>query len=616
MSGIVGWVDWVEDLTHQRLLIEHMAETLNHRGPDAKGSWLSSHAALAHRRLTVVNSLDGETLPMVYTAGDHTYVLTCDGEIYNFRELRSELEVRGHTFRTQSDTEVLLHSYIEWGEDCVQHLNGSFAFGLWDGKRQQLLLARDRLGVKPLFYAQRGNAILFASELKALLAHPLVKAEIGEEGLAEIFRSGSIWTPGCPIYRDVYELRPAHMLICTCDNTRLVQYWSLRSAPHTDDLLTTLERIQALLEDTIRCQMIPNDPLVTLLSGGLDSSGLTALAAHEMKREGKTLESYCIDFVDSAQHFHSDALRPALDAPWAQRVSDYLGSKLQIVPIDTDELLENLLVSLRAFDLPGTGQLQASLYLLLKAAKKNAIVALAGEGANEVFGGYGWFHSKDVVAVEAFPWDAMVAGQDAKMREKRYAWLSKEVREKIQLEAYNTRRYQEAIAEVPRLEEEDAHSARMRELVYLNLTRFLPMRLDRQDRMGKTVGFEVRVPYCDYRLVEYVWNIPWEMKTVGNIEKGILRQTFADVLPDDVRNRRKSGFPSSQNPSYLQAVQDWALHILDEPNSPILPLIDTGIVRAIAEGKMPIRMGDWKGYLFERIIHINTWLEEYHVTVR
>ncbi|HEX3642069.1 MAG TPA: asparagine synthase (glutamine-hydrolyzing), partial [Ktedonobacteraceae bacterium] len=260
MSGIVGWIDWTEDLTRQNSLIEAMAETLNHRGPDAKGCWLSPRAALAHRRLIVIDP-SGGTQPMVYTAGDYTYALTYNGEIYNFRELRSGLEVRGHTFRTQSDAEVLLHAYLEWEENCVQHLNGNFAFGLWDGKRQQLLLARDHLGVKPLFYAQRGSAILFASELKALLLHPLVKAEIDEEGLAEIVKPSVTVTPGFGAYCDVYQLRPAHMLICTCNNTRIVQYWTLRSASHTDDLPTTVERIRELIEDTVRHQMIADVPL-------------------------------------------------------------------------------------------------------------------------------------------------------------------------------------------------------------------------------------------------------------------------------------------------------------------------------------------------------------------
>lgn len=614
MCGITGWIDWIEDLTYQGSLVERMADTLNHRGPDAKGCWLSPRAALAHRRLIVIDP-SGGVQPMVYTA-DVPYVITYNGELYNFRELRSELEVRGHTFRTQSDTEVLLHTYLEWGEDCVHHLNGIFAFAIWDGKKQQVLLARDHLGVKPLFYAQRGSATLFASEVKALLAHPLVAAEIDEEGLAEALRIGPGWTPGFAMFRDVHELLPGHILICTCNGTRSVQYWALRSAPHTDDLPTTVEHVRTLLTDTVKRQMIADVPLVALLSGGLDSSGLAALAASEMIREGQTLQAYAIDFMDSTQHFQSNGLRPTLDIPWAQRVSDYLGSELHVVTVDTPELIENMLISPRAFDIPGGGQLNTSLYLLFKEIKKDATVAISGEGADEVFGGYPWFYHKDVAATETFPWDVTLTGEDAARRENRYAWLSQEAIEKIQPEAYKARRYRDAIAEVPRLNGESTQSARRREIVYLNLTRFLPMMLHRKDRMSMAVGFEARVPYCDYRLVEYAWNIPWEMHTTGNIEKGLLRQAFANVLPDDVRTRRKSAYPSSQNPSYLQAVQNWALHVLEESNAPIHPFINVKAVRAMAEGKAPFPLSDSSGALFECIIQINAWFKEYHVTVR
>lgn len=288
MCGIVGWIDWQENLTQRGSLMEQMADTLCHRGPDARGQWLSPHAALAHRRLIVIDPQSGGQ-PMSYQEGERSYTITYNGEIYNFRELRRELESYGHTFRTQSDTEVILHAYAEWGEACVQRLNGIFAFGLWDEQKQQLLLARDHLGVKPLYYAQRGSTILFGSELKVLLSHPLIKAEVDARGLAEILTFSRV--PGSGIYRDVYELRPGHMLLCRQSGLQIRRYWSLRSAPHTDDLATTAEYIRTLLEDTVKHQLIADVPVVTLLSGGLDSSGLTAMAACEFQREGKTLHT-------------------------------------------------------------------------------------------------------------------------------------------------------------------------------------------------------------------------------------------------------------------------------------------------------------------------------------
>lgn len=610
MCGITGWIDWQADLSSQDALLEQMVGCLRPRGPDEQGCWLSPRAALAHRRLIVIDPQGGKQ-PMLHQVDGHTYAITYNGEIYNFREIRVDLEKCGHTFRTHSDTEVLLHAYIEWGEDCVRHLNGIFAFGLWDETRQQLLLARDHLGVKPLFYAQRGSAILFASEIKSLLAHPLVEAEVDAEGLAEVFTTGRM-TPGFAVFRNIQEMRPGHMIIFNSERTRTVQYWALRSAPHTDDLNTTAERVRALLEDTVKRQLIADMPVVAMLSGGLDSSGLVGLAGRELQREGKQLHTYSIDFVNSAQHFQDSPIRPNLDAPWVQRVSEHVGTNHHTIMIDTPELIENMLVSLYAHDLPSMGQMEASLYLMCKAMKQHATVALSGESADEVFGGYPWFYDETALNTPTFPWMALMGGS------RQSAWLSTEANEQLRPGEYIERRYREALAEVPRLEGEDARAARMREILYLNQTRFLSMLLNRKDRMSMAVGFEVRVPFCDYRLVEYVWNIPWEMKTTGNIEKGILRRAFAGVLPDDARMRRKSAYPASQNPTYLQAIRDWTLQVVNDPQAPIRPLLNLPVVQTMATGNIPgmeNQPSDFAVMLLERIIHINTWLKEYHIRI-
>lgn len=606
MCGIAGWVDWEEDLTQHGATIERMADKLCHRGPDAEGCWLSPRAAFAHRRLFVIDPQGGKQ-PMITLDDGRTYALTYNGEIYNFRELRSELESRGHTFRTHSDTEVLLHAYIEWGEDCVRHLNGIFAFGLWDEQKQQLLLARDHLGVKPLFYAQRGSSIIFGSELKVLLAHPAVKPEIDAVGLAEIF--GFRRALGSGVFHDVRELRPGHTAIFTPNRAQVSRYWGLRSAPHTDDLETTTEKIRALLEDTIKRQLIADVPVVTMLSGGLDSSALTALTAREFKREGKQLNTYSIDFVDSAQFFQGNAFRPSLDAPWVKRVSDDVGSNHHTIMVDTPDLLENLLLPMRMHDLPAGGQIETSLYLLCKAMKQDAVVGISGESADEVFGGYPWYFNEDAVNAPIFPWFAMMG---ARARARR-SWLSAEVEQKVRPADHLERMYQDALAEVPRLDGESPQEARMREVFYLGLMHFLPMLLDRKDRMSMAVGFEVRVPFCDYRLVDYVWNIPWQMKTADNIEKGILRRALTGILADDVRTRRKSAYPSSQNPTYQEGLRNWTLQILNDANSPIAPFINVELLRPLAEGKIPLP-GEASTFLYERIIQVDAWFKEYQVS--
>ncbi|GCE28957.1 asparagine synthetase B [Dictyobacter alpinus] len=610
MCGITGWVDWERDMMQQSAVLERMSATLQYRGPDAKGIWLSPRAGFAHRRLIVIDPVSGAQ-PMVFDNGAQTYTLTYNGEIYNFRELRSELETRGHSFRTQSDTEVILHAYVEWGEACAEHLNGIFAFGLWDESRQKLLLVRDHLGVKPLFYAQRGSAIIFGSELKALFQHPLVKPEVDADGIADIFVASIIHTPGFGYYHDVHEVRPGHLITFEREQTRDIQYWSLRSAPHSDDEETTSQHILALLQDTVKRQLIADVPIVSMLSGGLDSSALTALAAQEFRNNGQQLETYSIDFKESAEYFTGNDMRPSLDAPWVKRVAEYTRTRHHTITVDTPELLDNLLVPLYAHDVPGMGQIETSLYLIFKAMKENATVALSGESADEVFGGYPWYHYDEVMQANIFPWLVMMLRSD--MMSRFPSMLAPDVLQKARPQEYIMRRYQEAQSEVPLLDGESAQESKRREILYMGLTRWLPLLLDRKDRMSMASGFEVRVPFCDHRLVQYVWNIPWDMKNVDSIEKGILRRALRGILPEDARMRRKSAYPSSQHPGYVKGVCERALQILNDPNAAIRPLIDVPAWQAIATRQGPELSQDFAISPLERIIQLEAWITSYQV---
>ncbi|MFC7443120.1 asparagine synthase (glutamine-hydrolyzing) [Laceyella putida] len=607
MCGIVGWIDWQNRFPEQQYWLKQMADAIQHRGPDAEGYWCADKVAFGHRRLIVIDP-EGGVQPMIFRQGDHTYALTYNGEIYNYRELRQELEILGHTFKTQSDTEVLLHSYIEWGEDCVKRLNGIFAFAVWDEQRQQLFLARDHLGVKPLFFAERGSSVLFGSELKALLVHPLVKAEIDAQGLAEVFGNGPMRTPGVGVFKDVQEVRAGHTILFREGRKLVTRYWTLESAPHTDDIETTVERIRAILEDAVKRQMISDMPLVTMLSGGLDSSGLTALAARERNREGKTLHTYSLDFVGSEQHFNQDLLHVSLDAPWVKRVSEHVGSEHHTILQDADELIEHLLVPMRARDLPGIGEMETSLYLLFREMKKEATVAISGESADEVFSGYPWFHQAEYLQAGTFPWRKSNIQYIS-------AVLNPEMIKETRLEEYVDARYREAIAEVPALAGESELAARQREMSYLFITRFLPFMLDRKDRTSSYVGFEVRVPFCDYRLVEYLWNVPWDVKSVDQIEKGILRRAFNHVLPHDVLYRKKSAYPTAQNPAYYEAVKRMMQEVLADPNAPILPLISKPQLEQLMTLEQSQFDAGMVNKLYEYLVQVNHWLKEYRITI-
>lgn len=613
MCGIAGWIDWEKDLTKQHPILSVMTETLSPRGPDAEGFWLSAHAALGHRRLAVVD-LEGGGQPMIRKAGNNTYVIVYNGELYNTPEIRSELESRGHRFQGHSDTEVLLAAYIEWGPACLDRLNGIFAFGVWNDAEQTLFIARDRMGVKPLFFAHRNNSLLFASELKALLANPAVSPEIDNTGLAEILVLAPSRTPGHGVFRNVEELKPGHCLLFSHDGLKVKRYWQLDSHQHTDDIDVTLEKVRNLVQDAIERQLVSDVPVCCFLSGGLDSSIITSVAAQTYKKEGKgTLHTYSVDYKDNDKYFKSSLFQPNSDSDWIDKVSQFLGTFHHQVVIDTPMLAKALHDAVIARDLPGMADVDSSLYLFCREIKKNATVALSGECADEIFGGYPWYHNEESLTTNTFPWSRKI---DIKMEV-----FSPELVDLVKPHQYMAKRYAETLEEVPRLPGEDPLEARRREIFYLNFNWFMQTLLDRKDRMSMASGLEVRVPFCDHRIVEYVWNVPWAMKTRGGMEKGLLREAMKGTLPEDVLHRRKSPYPKTHNPNYLTAVKEMMQEIINDPSSPLIPLLNKKIIEdmMVAEGDTFDR--PWYGQLmtgpqlFAFLIQVDTWLRHYHVSI-
>lgn len=614
MCGIAGWVDWQRDLRQERemAIIERMTAALIPRGPDDQGIWVDEHTLLGHRRLIVLDPLGG-TQPMIKVHQGQTYVIVFNGEIYNYQELRSKLKSLGHSFVTaNSDTEVLLHAYIEWGIDCVYYLNGIFAFAVWDELRQHLLLARDRLGVKPLFYRAAPNSLLFASELKSLLAHPEVPAQVDGEGLAEILVLGPARTPGHGIFKGLHEVLPGHCLLFNRNGIRTWPYWRLHSWPHLDDAAITAGKLRELLEDIALRQLQSDVPLGTLLSGGLDSSILTALAARAVK--GSPLSTFSVDYRDSRHYFVANQFETNPDGPWIETVSKYLGTNHHSVVLDNHDLAGALPQAMQAADLPGMTDIDASLLLFCREIKKIVTVALSGECADEVFGGYPWFHNSTAASEKGFPWVRMV--------EQRSEFLSPEIKKVIRPIEYALDRYHQARAEVPRLPGEDSTEAQIREAFYLNITRFMPTLLDRKDRMSMACGLEVRVPYSDHRLVEYVWNIPWSLKNYGGMPKGILRHAMRGILPEEVLMRQKSPYPKTHNPIYREMVKTELEQVLSNPAAPLLNLIQPDRLLLLLKSNQLLMNKPWFGQLMgdtqymAYLLQVNRWLEHYGVELR
>lgn len=434
------------------------------------------------------------------------------------------------------------------------------------------------------------------------------------EGLAEIFVLGPGRTPGHGVFKGISELRPGDYMIVDRYGPRIKKYWKLESKPHADDLETTAEKVRELVRDTVERQLISDVPVCTLLSGGLDSSAITAFAAGAYHRSGSgAVHTFSIDYLDNDTYFKAGEFQPNSDTPWVQRVSKLLGTKHHSVIIDTPQLVNSLKTAVRARDLPGMADVDSSLYLFCREVKKQATVALSGECADEIFGGYPWFRNQEAIKADTFPW--------VRSLEERMGLFAPELIEHIRPAEYIDRRYRETLDEVPRLPGEDPRENRLREICYLTMNWFMATLLDRKDRMSMATGLEARVPFCDHRLVEYVWNIPWWMKQCDRIEKGILRRGLMDILPNDVLARRKSPYPKTHNPAYLAAVREQFLEIINDPGSPLLPLLDLKAVQEFAAREGDAFDRPWYGQLmtgpqlFAYLIQVDFWLREYNVSI-
>ncbi|MGX2958911.1 asparagine synthase (glutamine-hydrolyzing) [Peribacillus sp. JNUCC 23] len=613
MCGITGWVHFQRDLRKERTVIEQMTNTLVKRGPDEHNIWHDTHVSFGHRRLTVVDS-EGGKQPMAKEKDGNSYILCYNGELYNTEELRKELLLKGYSFKGHSDTEVLLTSYIEWKEKCVDFFNGIFAFAIWDVNEQKLFIARDRLGVKPLFYLETNGGFLFASELKAILAHPEVKAEVTREGLAEIFGLGPSRTPGSGVFRGIKELRPAHALTLSQQGLRIWRYWNVKSMEHQDSLEETSEKVKFLVCDAVTRQLVSDVPLCTFLSGGVDSSAITAIAADSYKKTGKgRLHTYSIDYEDNDKFFQSDEFQPNSDAKWIKLMSDQFDTVHHNSVITQETLIDYLTEAVTVRDLPGMADVDSSLLWFCKEIKQDFTVGLSGECADEIFGGYPWFHRSEDLKRSGFPW--------MRSTTERVSLLKENWRSKLRLEEYAEAKYLETIAEMPRLDGEKGVEAKRRELFYLNIVWFMTTLLDRKDRMSMGASLEVRVPFADHRLVEYAWNIPWELKMTGNREKGILRKALEGMLPEEILYRKKSPYPKTHNPVYTDGVQNWLKHVLEDRNSVLHEFFDKQKLHDIIESKGAAFKEPWFGQLMSgpqllaHLAQIDVWFKAYGIQV-
>ena len=614
MCGFVGFANFKKDISKNKIILEKMNKTLSRRGPDEDGYYIDKHVALAHKRLIVIDP-DGGKQPMIETFSFGKYVIVYNGQIYNTEELKKILQENNFEINTHSDTEILLKSYIHYGKDVVRYLNGIFAFAILDTNRQELFLARDHFGIKPLFYTILNDTFVFASEIKGLFEYPGVRKVLDKQSISELFGIGPAHTPGTTVFKDIFEIKPAHFGIFNKSGLHLKRYWKLKSKEHTDSLGTTCDKLKFLLNDSITKQLVSDMPLCTFLSGGLDSSIITKFASDYCQKEGlPPLDTYSIDYVDNDKNFVKSDFQPNSDNFYIDLMQKTLHTNHHKIVIDTPELANSLEDAMIARDMPGMADIDSSLLLFCKHVKKDMTVALTGECADEIFGGYPWFFREDALKSNTFPWSISLT--------ERQELLNPQIGNKINLKEYVDYRYKESLDEVEILDSDSPETAEKRKISHLTLNWFMQTLLDRSDRMAMYNGFEIRVPFCDYRLAEYVWNIPWEWKALKGREKGLLRYVCKDFLPSTIVDRKKSPYPKTHNPTYLAKVKEMLTKIMENKNAPINNLLNREYILDIlkTDGKAFTR--PWFGQLMvgpqlmAYLCQVNMWLEKYEPEIK
>lgn len=608
MCGIGGFVDYERDARRGGPILHGMKRTLTPRGPDAEGTYFDEDAALVHRRLIVIDP-EGGKQPM--HSPDRNTIIIYNGELYNTPELRTELMSRGHEFVGHSDTEVLLHAYLEWKTDAFSRLNGIFAFAIWEKRERRLTLCRDRLGVKPLFFAPIRNGLTFGSTIDTVLCHPEIEPALDKDGLRTLLLLGPARPPESGVFRQIKSLLPGHFAVLTPENFTDHVYWQLEAHEHEDDLPTTIERTHTLICDAARRQLVSDVPLACFLSGGLDSSILSMLAAKDYAARSETLHTWSVDYRDNDKYFTKSIFQPNSDDSYIDQMVDFLGTHHHRVVLEPEALCAALLPATDARALPGMADVDSSLLLFCAAVKRGGTtVCLSGECADELFGGYPWYHREEILFEDTFPWSRSVG--------LRLGLLTPDAVRNG--EEFVRQHYRDTCDRAPKLSSDGKKAARMREMFVLNLDWFMATLLDRKDRMSMYSGLEVRVPFCDHRIVEYAYNMPWDFKSLEGREKGIVRRAFADELPKEIVYRKKSPYPKTFHPVYTRLCADYVRRIFEDNTSVAASLFDRNAVQKLMQ--RPESLAEpWFGQLmrtpqiFAYIIQLDRWFRHYHVKI-
>ena len=599
IAGIIG-------LPADEKTLGAMLQSMHRRGPDAEGTYSAEEATLLHARL-IIRDPEGGKQPMHLAWAGEKYTIVYNGELYNTEEIRKELEETGHTFLGYSDTEVVLHAYAQFGEGCLSRFNGIFAFGIWEEKRKRLFLARDRIGVKPLFYMRHSGGLLFASEMKTILEYPSVQARLDEQGAAQLILLGPGRLPGSGVFRDMEEIEPGCCAFYEDGRLNVRRYWKLTDGEHRESFGETLEHVRFLVTDAIRRQMVSDEPVGTFLSGGLDSSIITAICALEEAKQGRALKTFSVDYRNNERFFQSNKFQPSADSAYIEIMRKAFGTDQYLTVLTPEDLCQALEDATIARDLPGMADVDFSLLAFCGQIRQHTKVALSGECADEIFGGYPWYRDPEVRSRTGFPW----AQNTAQRASVLLGWDTNRSEEFV-MDAYR-----QTCRESDILPGNSPLETRMKEMVNLNFRWFMQTLLDRKDRMSMYHGLEVRVPFCDWRIAEYLYGVPWEFKEHQGKEKGLLRAAMTGLLPEEVLWRKKSPYPKTFDPHYADLIAARFRQLL-ESDSPVWAMARKEALVEILSGDSP---WPWYGQLMRRpqimayFLQLDVWLRHYRVEI-
>ncbi len=576
MCAINGMINAKITQKQARKIIKKMHETASYKHGQRAKIFSDGTVSLA-------------TQPHTYTFNDKRYTIVYQGQLLN-------------------NAETIVKLFATLGTAAFRKLNGHFAFALYEHATQKLFLVRDPLGIKPLFYTVHNDALIFSSQIKGLLAHPEIAPCVDMHGLRELFGVCPARTPGRTVYKNIYEIKPGAFGLWQKGKLVTRTYFKLASRPHRDNSATTMQKLKTMLSDTVRQQLKTQQRVGMMLSGGLDSSTLTAMAT----LNNRQYPTYSVDYVGNQENFHPTDFSPTRDNYYIDLVARQYQLAHHYKVLNSADLCNALRDTLIARDYPSMADIDSSLLLFCRALKKDIDVCFSGEFADEIFCGYPWFYRADTDKATTFPWAI-----DLSVRENT---IARHLRKRLNIKDFVAKSYALAVAEVPLSPTDCAADRKMKTYSYLTMRWFGLNLLERGDRMASMCDLDIRLPFTNLQLVQYVYNIPWEMKNYGDQEKGILRAAVADLLPPAVIARKKCPYPKTVDPTYTTLVEARVRHVLADEKHPLWQIVDKDYVQQVLNDQTKDSQArPWFGQLMQRpqylafIYQIALWLVEYKI---